>query len=490
MGILDRLFSFRKKPAPVPAKRATRNYRPPVDLNGDPIMQHSRFERIPSALGSLRGAARNLVHTNPNASRATEVRVEHSIGTGIRYAFSGAPGYDSRFFTWATTTECDYEGQLTLYAIQDLFCRSIVEAGEGIIILRDGKAKDGYLPKLQVVDPDLLDATATPKYPDNRVVQGIEIKPSGMVIGFHFSFDSGQGNRWQEFVHADHVIHAFERKWPGQLRGIPAGVQVLTKVEALEAFITAALAKARIECCLGVAVVRKPTMDDGQSNPLFDQLASQQAADPDYERPTHLSPALIFDVEAGADVKAITPSSSGGYEAYIRINREDIAAGYGVPYSFMTGDVSRANFASSKVALEAFYKTIERFQANTLFPAFQRIELYFREAYELAVGVDLSHLDVTLIPPSRVSFEPAKDMQARAQRMSIGTMTWRQACYAEGIDPDVQYAELRREQTLFAQDGMTFNFGGFLVGAQQAAETEAAENAAIAAAEAQQGPEL
>lgn len=468
-------------PAVAPRKGA-RSYRPPVDLNGDPIMHHHRFERIPGALGSIRGAHRTLTQTNPIAARAVEVIVEHGVGIGVRCAFSGAYGYDSRFYRWSTTTECDYEGNQNLAGIQDLFARSIVDAGEGIIIIRNGKAKDGYLPKLQVVDPDLLDATATPQYHDNRVIQGIEIRNSGAIVGYHFAFDSGGGNRWREFVHADHVIHAFERKWPGQLRGVPAGVQVLSKIEALEAFITAALAKARIECCLGVAVVRKPTFDDGSANPLFESMISRQQADPDRETPSHLSPALIFDVEAGADVRTISPSSSGGYEAYIRINREDIATGYGVPYAFITSDVGRANFASSKVALEAFYKRIERFQHNVLFPAFANIELAFRLSYELVEGVDLSHIDVTFIPPSRVSFEPMKDMAARAMRMKMRTLSWRQACYEQGLDPDVQYAEIKREDAQFEKDGIVLAYDDFVVGAKKAAEEEEAQNLAEEAA--------
>lgn len=483
MGILD---FFKKRPkAALPARSSgTRRYLPPRDLNGDPVMNFGgRMDRVPTSLGQIQGAARHLVHTNPNAQRATSVLVEQTIGTGIRYAFSGAPGYDSDFFSWANDPElCDYEGNQDIYGIQASFCLSIVEAGEGIIILRDGKAKDNYLPKLQVVDPNFLEENATPKYKSNRVISGVEVGPTGKVVGYHFGFDSGTGERWNEFAYADHVIHAFERRWPGQLRGIPRGVQVLAKVEALESFIVAALAKSRVEACFGVAIVRPPSMDDNQSNPLFEQLTEVQQDGDKFEQIAGLNPGGVFDVQAGSDIKTISPTSIGGYDAYIRIHREDIASGYGVPYAWMTSDISKANFASSKVALINFYSSVDFFRKHVLSTPFKRIEKFFRASHELKNAVDLSYLDVTMIPPRRNHLEPAKEIAERMQKMAAGLLSHRMAIYEEGEDPDVVIAEIVRERKSYADKGLVFAYGATTVG--ELAAQEAEDDAAAAAEEA------
>ena len=260
----------------------------------------------------------------------------HTVGSGIRFAFSKHPGaraYDADFFDWATTTACDYEGRRNIYGLEHAAVRIQKEKGESILILRDGKADDGYRPKIQLVDPDALDPSASPKYKGNVVVDGIEVRRSGAVVGRHFLFIDDFGMQEREFVFDDHTIHLFELESAGQLRGIPAGATVISRVQIHDGLFSSVMAKAWVEACFGVAITR-PEMIDGEDvgNGVMDDLnGDSEEYEVGFQRPAGLNPGLLFDLDAGQKIETINPSSLGGYDSYIRMSREDIAAGYGVP---------------------------------------------------------------------------------------------------------------------------------------------------------------
>lgn len=463
MGLFD---LFRRS---VPAKKAprmqTRRYRAPLDKTspGGWLPAGGSVERAPAALPLIRSRARDLAHNNPYASRAVSVLTSHTVGSGIRFSIRGDEAYETAFKEWAGSTACDYEGRLNLYGIQAVATRTMFEAGDSFIIIRQARTAAGLRPTMQLLDPDQLDESASPRGGrENRVIAGVEVDRGGRIVGYHVRADLELGNTKAEYVKASDVIHLFEQLHPGQVRGIPRGAQALVKAHTVDSFLAAALAKARTEACF-VAFVTGPSLDDGAG--IIGEI--DESSD-EYTLPEMLEPGTIIPLPDGHDVKIAVPSGSGGLRDYVEIGLQAVAVSYGVTYAQLSGDVSKANFSSEKASRLEFYRGVDTVRAHFVMPALSRIEQAFRLAYEASEGRDVE-ARVSMTAPGRESIEPAKDALAEMTALASGGLTFGQYCLARGLDPEDQIQALVSERKRMADLGLSLKFGAVDIGALAAA---------------------
>src|SRR5262249_46395945 len=114
-----------------------------------------------NALLYVRAQARDLVRNNPWARHGLRRIVANTVGWGVRPKAAGrsAELITQRWRDWAETTQCDAAGRLTMYGIQALVMRAVVESGEVLIRRRYRQLSDGLaIPmQLQVLEPDYID---------------------------------------------------------------------------------------------------------------------------------------------------------------------------------------------------------------------------------------------------------------------------------------------------------------------------------------------
>jgi lambda family phage portal protein len=464
MGIFD---IFRKSPAPQKAapRVSTRRYRAPADKTspGGWYPFGGSVERAPAALPLIRSRARDLAHNNSYASRAVSVLTSHTVGSGIRFSIRGDEDYEAQFAAWAASTDCDYEGRLNLYGIQAVATRTMFESGDAFIIMRQARISTGLRPTLQLVDPDQLDEGASPRGKDNRVIAGVEIDRSGRIVGYHVRAELDGTIAKTDFIRASDVIHLFEQLHPGQVRGIPRGAQALVRANSVDSFMTAALARARVEACFS-AFVTGPSLSDDSG------IIGEIQEDDGYVIPELLEPGTVIPLPDGHDVKFAVPSGSGGLRDYIEINLQSIAVAYGVTYAQLSGDVSKANYSSEKASRLEFYRGVDTVRAHFVMPALSRIERAFRVAYEASEGRDVE-ARVTMTAPGRESIEPSKDAAADMISLASGGMTFGQYCLARGLDPEDQLQSLKAEREHMSDLGVSLKFGAVDIGALLAAAT-------------------
>jgi hypothetical protein len=60
---------------------------------------------------------------------------------------------------------------------------------------------------------------------------------------------------------------------------------------------------------------------------------------------------MIEYLPSGRDVRFATPGASGGYAEYMRVQLHAIAAGMGLTYELLTGDLSQVNYSSIRAGL-------------------------------------------------------------------------------------------------------------------------------------------
>ena len=429
-------------------------YRAPrADHLKDGFIPRDGWERVPSALATLQARARDLAHNNPYAARAVSILTSYITGTGIRVAVTGDAEYSKAYRAWSESTAVDYDGRLTLAGLQNLCCRMMIEAGEAFLIIRHAEDASGrVMPQFQAVDPALVATSATPKNAGFHVVSGVEIDPkTGRVAGYHFyeSADPRTSRMTTFFVAARDVIHLFETMFPGQVRGIPRGTQALIQASDMDQFVSTMLIKAKTEACLGVAV----TVQDGEE---YDDIGDVDESESD-PLPETLSPALIFRLRQGEDIKTIVPSGTGGYIDYVKISLQAIAISYRVTYSQISGDLAQANFSSLKSDLNLFAQGVDETRELYVTPFVARIERLFRDDYELSEGRQVS-ITTTIVPPARSQIDPQKETGALISKLQAGLVSWSDAVLSTGKDPDEHLDQLVSERDRLAKRGVTVSF--------------------------------
>ena len=170
MGLFDFLRS-KKKPA---ARRtggkglATRRYRAPSLPNtSGGWFPSGGLERAPSALPQIRARARDLADNTPYGAAAVRALTGHTVGFGLRLGIAGDDAYRAALSAWASSTDCDYAGQQSLYSLQVTAAETMCAAGDCLLVVRQKRRNGGLQTQIQLIDPEHIDESAAPKYKGN-----------------------------------------------------------------------------------------------------------------------------------------------------------------------------------------------------------------------------------------------------------------------------------------------------------------------------------
>ena len=215
----------------------------------------SANSEVGAALPVLRARSRDLVRNNPYASKAIEVIVSNTVGSGI---VPSAKSKSKRRQDLANQLmaewmrDCDIHGRLDLYGIQSLMMRAESESGEAVLIRKLLPVKTGSVPlKIELREGDYIDHTKTT---DGNICYGIQFDAQKRVSGY-WMHNSHPGDTLSvasspSLVPADQVIHMFEMRRPEQCRGIPRGVAGFQKMKNLDDFQDARLEQQKIAACM------------------------------------------------------------------------------------------------------------------------------------------------------------------------------------------------------------------------------------------------
>jgi lambda family phage portal protein len=454
---------------------------------------------IQPALSRLRERSRDMVRNNPFASAGLDILVSYQVGSGITpRSVTRDRAVDERvdalFSAWAD--RADVTGRLDFYGLQALMARSRAEAGEALALLvplsaAEARRRGLAVPlAIQVVEADHLDESLDRNATgaaDMRIRQGVEIDPSGRPAAYHLRLEhpgetlmlGGSAIARTERFAAERVVHLFRQDRPGQIRGVPDMAPVINRLRSLDELEDAALEQAKIQACLAAFVI-------SGAGPAAGPL---EGTDPNTGDPLKtFYPGMVERLLPGEDVKFSTPSGPGGFSELARHQLHAIAAGWGLTYDLLTGDLSQANYSSLRAGRLAFKRRLERIQWHVLVPAFQRCwDAFIRAA---VVAGELPPLaggyPVEFAPPVFEMVDPLKDALAIKEMIRMGLLTWGQGVAQVGGDPHRQARDIAMWNDVWDELGVitdvdprrTAKSGG----AQDAAQNAAVEIAATGAA--------
>lgn len=406
---------------------------------------------------SLRRRSRDLVRNNPYAANLVETWVSNVIGTGIK----AQPKADDKAFRatlqslWsAWLLEADADGVSDFYGLQARVCRSLIEGGECLVRLQVWHPKDdsrsgsaaiaAELPtvplRLQVLEAEHLDASQDRALAGGGVIRGgIEFDGDGQRMAYHLyrthpgecGIDGLETLRSVR-VPASQVLHVYRMDRPGQIRGVPWLAPVLVKLHELDQYDDAELVRKKVAAIFAGFVTRldpdSSFFGEGEANREGVALAG-------------LEPGTLQFLDPGEDIKFSEPSDVGGnYLDFMRQQLRAIAAGVGVTYEQLSGDLTQVNYSSIRAGLIEFRRRCARLQHQLMVfqfcrPVWQRwLALAFISNAIRLPKNRCQYASVKWVPQGFEWVDPLKDQQAQQVAVRSGFKSRAEVVSALGRD--------------------------------------------------------
>lgn len=406
---------------------------------------------IGPALATLRQRSRDLIRNNAYASNAIDELAGHAVGTGITAQAKPknqnkqlAKEIKEAWDIWID--ECDADGQLNFYGLQDLAVRTVIESGECLVRMRRRYSTDGYtIPlQIQILEPDYLDTGKTEDAKTGRIIQGVEFDLLGNRVAY-WMFPSHPGDASAGFsrmsmtsrrIAAQDVLHVYRKKRQ-QVRGVPWLAPVIITMRDLDEYNEAELVRKKIEACFATFIVQA----DGPDIAPVGETSTNSGG----QTEETLEPGMMKYLKPGEDVKFAAPSGHGeGYRDFMRDMQTKTAVGLSLTYEMLTGDLSNVNYSSYRAGLLSFRTKMDQFRWLCFVPMFcDPIRRWFIDAAYAAGLISARDYLTQWSPPRYGSVDPQKDAQAIQTSIRNGIKSWPQAVGEEGYDPDEQIEEIR-----------------------------------------------
>ena len=433
-------------------------------------------------LRRVRNGSREAAKNNYVMRKYLKTMVDSTIGSGIQLEsrlMMQTRGLDRTLEpntrlneqiedAWHDWSErCDVRGQLNLLEMQRFVVHSLARDGEALI--HHGITPDREL-VLELLEPELLDVNySTPEARDGTLfVLGVQIDAVGRPIGYailgHNPEDLRQIRKnvpYHLFISADQMLHLYEKEYSDQLRGFPWASASLILMNHLKEYEHNLLVKARIHASITYFL-------KSMSPELSSKYGRSQVVDEDknYKRKVITSePGSVQELPPGTEID--TPSLNGtdlNHEVYLRQTMQLAASGVGLSYESLSGDYSKSNFSSSRLARlqeQNTFRTVQQMVVDKfLRPIFNqwiqnevqtgRIRLSRNQLQQLIS----SRRAARWILPGFVSVDPEKTTRADILALDAGLKSRTEILASEGKDFTNLVKQIQQERDLLYEAGL------------------------------------
>lgn len=426
-----------------------------------------------AGLQKLRNRARDASRNDWSGESANQKWTTSLIGIGIVPRLNkDVPEARKKQLVkmWKRWVElADADGVLNFYGLQTLAVRSWLDAGE-VFVRKRVRRLDGSMEiplQVQLIEAEfvpLFDATTWPgMVTGNRIRSGIELDRRGQRVAYwmyrehpgdNFSgtVDVGQLLR----IPASEVLHIFEPKRPGQLRGVSALAPVLARLRNIADFDDAVLERQKL-ANLFVAFITRGVGSDANVDPL-----TNMPIETDGENPlAALEPGLLQELDYGQDIKFANPPEAGTmFGEYMRVQHMGTAAASGLPYELFSGDIVNVSDRTLRVLINEFRRFAEQRQWQVVIPMFcQPIRQWWTDTAFMAGVVSQDEVeDVALVEWAThgwAHIHPVQDPQGKQMEVNAGFRSRSSVISERGDDPvdvdEERAADQQREKALGIQ---------------------------------------
>ncbi len=431
-------------------RRATKEWYVPSGTADDTLLPDSQ---------TLRDRSRDLIRNSPLATGAVNTVVQNVVGGGLQ--LQARPEWESlgmsedqadewkasverEFRLWAESTECDITRTQNFYGLQDLVFRAVLEAGDCAVLTPMIPARTSlYSLRLQVIESERL-ANPDNKQDTDRLKAGIEFDENGAPVAYHirrkhpYSFE-GLKDRSATRIDAfgkrtgrRNVLHPFERKRPGQSRGVPYLAPVIEQLKQLDRYSEAEVMAAVVSAMFTVFV--KTQTGDGLGPLIGETSTAPSSANPKPGQEVKLGNGAIVDLLPGEDVAFANPGRPNSqFDAFVQAVLRQVGVALGLPFEVLVKHFTASYSAARAALLEAwcFYRGRREFLAQAFCaPAY---EAWMDEAVALGrvdapgyfddPALRRAYLQAEWIGSAPAQIDPEKEVGAAEKRLQIGVST-------------------------------------------------------------------
>lgn len=318
------------------------------------------------SLAALIARSRQASRDDPHLSKFLNLTVSNVIGPkGIRLQ-ANARGKDGKldielnkmveeqWRIWNYAENCTMSGKLDWIGVQTLAITQVERDGAFLIEIVDG-VDNPFGVSLKTWDVTWLDFMYNETLPNgNRIIMSIEVDNDHRPIAYWLTTPpteitfTNHRDRRRTRIPAERMIHAFRvLDDESQVHGVPKFKAVLLTAKNFHAYVEGVIQSARMAA--NIPFFFKQSVTDGaeftgaenpetgaEMIPLMDvSNMALNAIPPGWERDEY-------------DPKQPTQN----HAAFTKTILMEMAAGLGIPYFYLAGDMEAVNFSSSRVGLD------------------------------------------------------------------------------------------------------------------------------------------
>lgn len=403
------------------------------------------------------GRSRYLCTNNPYAVSAKEQWVASMAGHGIKPSSlitdrEKKKKLQSLWLNW--TDEADHDDLLDFYGLQALIASELFEAGECFVRIRPAPENSTVPFRLQILPTEMLPYVGDKTAANGNVIElGVEFDRNGKRQAYHFYEEhpgdllnrrSGRTIR----VPASEVLHLYRPLRAGQIRGIPQSIASMVRLAMLDLYDDAELERKRTTALFAAFVTKPANEEDDGDHPLGVPMPGGPLANAGGGDQISMESGAIIDLNPGEEISFSEPADVGSnYDPFQYRTLLQIAAGFGVPYSGMTGDLTRANYGSIRAGELSHRRRVQAYQHNVM--VYQFCRPVWRRFLDMATAIGVAPWTPTeyvsdtsamravkWIPPKWEWVDPLKDRQAEVVAVNNGFKSRSDVIEEEGYDPE------------------------------------------------------
>jgi lambda family phage portal protein len=324
---------------------------------------------IGPSLSRLRDRSRELARNTWIGQRILDVLVSHVVGTGIMAVpDNGSDRLDRQVSNlWEEwSDQADITGETDFPGLQALALRSMLEGGEAVLRFIPRRIGDGRVVPLalQGLEGDHIDTAREGTVEGHRTRLGVGLGDWDERTGYWLFRDHPgemtlpSSSTQSVFTPRTDVIHLYRSLRFGQVRGVPVFAPILQSSRDIADLMDAIVVKSRTEASFAAFV-----KSNGGQRTLGNQV--QQAG---RTRIEELRPGSVNYLDQDEDIIFSNPSGTGQFEPAMLMALMAAAAGAGITYDQLTGDLRQANYSSLRAGKIEFRRLVEQLQWLGLVP--------------------------------------------------------------------------------------------------------------------------
>lgn len=318
----------------------------------------------------------------------------------------------------------------------------------GRALVRDGEALARVLLvgpgelRLQPLAAEQLDASVNRELSSGgRIEAGVEFDADDQITAYWLLREPPDGVSWAPPVRvpAAEVLHVFDQLFPGQVRGLSWLAPVLLKLRDRDEASDALLMQLKT-ASLMTGFIRD--VDGGAAG----------FGDPDSGAiNVSLEPGAMRILPPGAEVSFSQPGQGLAQAIdFLRAQDREIAAGVGLTFEMLTGDLGEANYSSARVGLLEFRRRAEMIQRLVIEGKLLR-PLWHRWIDALVLSGEIrpdeadDYRAVRFVAPGWQWVDPRNEVEAEVAAINAGLKSREEVVAGRGRDIDDLDAERARD---------------------------------------------